>query len=53
MLDPLPIKEKYDVKPQCSVDRAMAARVDATAKKYAASRSAVIRAAFYQALPKA
>ena len=53
MLDPLPIQAKHDVKLQCGVDRAMAARVDATAKKYAASRAAVIRAALNQALPKA
>ena len=55
MPDPLPIqakKEKHDVKLQCGVDRAMAARVDATAKQYAASRAAVIRAALEQALPK-
>ena len=53
MPNPLPIQAKHDVKLQCGVDRAMAARVDATAKKYAASRAAVIRAALDQALPKA
>ena len=53
MPDPLPIQARHDVKLQCAVDRAMAARVDATAKKYAASRAAVIRAALDQALPKA
>ena len=53
MPDPLPIQAKYDVKLQCGVDRAMADRVDATAKKYAASRAGVIRAALEQSLPKA
>ena len=53
MPDPLPIQAKHDVKLQCGVDRALAARVDATAKKYAASRAAVIRAALDQALPRA
>ena len=52
MPDPLPIQAKHDVKLQCGVDRALAARVDATAKQYAASRAAVIRAALDQALPK-
>ena len=53
MPDPLPIQAKHEVKLQCGVDRALAARVDATAKKYAASRAAVIRAALDQALPEA
>ena len=55
MPDPLPIQAKavHDVKLQAGVDRALAARVDATAKKYAASRAAVIRAALDQALPRA
>ena len=53
MPNPLPIQTKHDVKLQCGVDRALAARVDATAKKYAASRAAVIRAALEQSLPKA
>ena len=52
MPDPLPIQAKHDVKLQCGVDRALAARVDATAKQHAASRAAVIRAALDQALPK-
>ena len=53
MPDPLPIQEKRDVKLQCGVDRAMAARVDATAKRYSVPRAVVIRAALDQALPKA
>ena len=55
MPDPLPIQAKavHAVKLQCGVDHALAARVDATAKKYAASRAAVIRAALEQSLPKA
>ena len=54
MPDPLPIQAKavHDVKLQAGVDRALAARVDATAKKYAASRAQVIRAALEQALPQ-
>ena len=55
MADSLPIQAKatHDVKLQCGVDRAMAARVDATAKKYDVPRAAVIRAALDQALPRA
>ena len=55
MPDPLPIQAKavQDVKLQCGVDRAMAARVDATAKKYDEPRAAVIHAALDQALPRA
>ena len=54
MPDPLPIQAKavHDVKLQCGVDRAMAACVDATAKKYDVPRTAVIRAALEQSLPK-
>ena len=55
MPDPLPIQAKRSVKSvklQCDVDRAMAARVDATAKQYDVPRAAVIRAALEQALPK-
>ena len=48
MPDPLPIQAKRSVKLQCDVDRALAARVDAIAKQYAASRAAVIRAAVEQ-----
>ena len=51
MPDLLPIQAKHDVKLQCGVDRALAALVDATAKKYEVSRSAVIRAALQQTLP--
>lgn len=53
MTEPLPIQAKRNVKLQCDVDRAMAARVDATARKYDVPRAAVIRAALEQALPKA
>ncbi|MDC3048404.1 ribbon-helix-helix protein, CopG family [Synechococcus sp. AH-736-A19] len=53
MTEPLPILAKRNVKLQCDVDRAMAARVDATARKYDVPRAAVIRAALEQALPKA
>ena len=53
MPDPLSIQAKHDVKLQCGVDRALAARVDATAKKYAASRAAVIRSCLQQSLPEA
>lgn len=53
MTEPLPIQAKRDVKLQCDVDRAMAARVDATARKYDVPRAVVIRAALEQALPKA
>ena len=55
MPDPLPIQAKavHDVKLQCGVDRAMAACVDATAKKYDVPRAVVIRAALDQALPRA
>ena len=56
MPDPLPIQAKQakrNVKLQCDVDRAMAARVDKTAKQYDVPRAAVIRAALEQALPKA
>ena len=54
MPDPLPIQAKavHDVKLQAGVDRARAARVDATAKKYDVPRAAVIRAALEQSLPK-
>ena len=52
MPDPLPIQAKHEVKLQCGVDRALAARVDATAKQYAASRAAVIRSCLEQSLPK-
>ena len=55
MPDPLPIQAKavHAVKLQRGVDRALAARVDATAKQYDVPRAAVIRAALDQALPKA
>ena len=53
MPDPLPIQAKHEVKLQCGVDRALAARVDATAKQYDVPRAAVIRAALEQSLPKA
>ena len=55
MPDPLPIQAKavHAVKLQCGVDRALAARVDATAKQYAASRAAVIRSCLEQSLPQA
>ena len=53
MPNPLPIQARHDVKLQCGVDRALAARVDATAKKYDVPRAAVIRAALDQALPRA
>lgn len=53
MNDALPIQARHYVKVQCGVDRAMAERVDATAKKYDVPRAAVIRAALEQALPKA
>lgn len=53
MTESLPIQAKRNVKLQCDVDRAMAARVDATARKYDVPRAAVIRAALEQALPKA
>ena len=56
MPDPLPIQAKQakrSVKLQCDVDRAMAARVDATAKQYDVPRAAVIRAALEQSLPQA
>ena len=53
MNDALPIQARHDVKLQCGVDRAMAERVDATAKKYDVPRAAVIRSALDQALPKA
>ena len=54
MPDPLPIQAKavHDVKLQCACDRALAARVDATAKQYDVPRAAVIRAALEQSLPK-
>lgn len=52
MAEPLPIQLKRNVKLQCDVDRAMAARIDATARKYDVSRAAVIRAALEQAFPK-
>ena len=48
MPDPLPIQAKHEVKLQCGVDRALAARVDATAKQYDVPRAAVIRAAGYE-----
>ena len=51
MTDPLPIQAKHDVKLQCGVDRALAARVDATAKKYDVPRAAVIRACLKQTFP--
>ena len=51
MPDPLPIQAKHEVKLQCGVDRALAARVDATAKKYAVPRAEVIRACLKQTLP--
>ena len=53
MPDSLPIQTRHEVKLQVDVDRALAARVDATAKKYDVPRAAVIRAALDQALPKA
>ena len=53
MPNPLPIQAKHEVKLQCGVDRALAAHVDATAKQYASSRAAVIRAVLEQSLPKA
>ena len=53
MLNPLPIKAKRDVKLLCDVDRAIAARVDVTAKQYDVPRAAVIRADLEQSLPKA
>ena len=52
MPDPLPIQAKHEVKLRCRVDRALAARVDATAKQYDVPRAAVIRAALDQALSK-
>ena len=52
MPDPLPIKAKHEVKLQCGVDRALAARVDATAKQYGVPRAEVVRAALEQALPQ-
>ena len=52
MPNPLPIQARHDVKLQCAVDPAMAARVDAIAKKYDVPRAAVIRAALEQSLPK-
>ncbi len=51
MPDPLPIQAKHSVKLQCGVDRALAARIDATAKKYAVPRAEVIRACLKQTLP--
>ena len=53
MPDPLPIQAKavHAVKLQCGVDRALAARIDATAKKYAVPRAEVIRACLKQTLP--
>ena len=51
MSDPLPVQAKRDVKLQCGVDRALAARIDATAKKYAVPRAEVIRACLKQTLP--
>lgn len=50
MPDPLPIQAKHDVKLLCGSDRALAARVDATAKQYDVPRVAVIRAALDQKL---
>ena len=52
MNDALPIQARHDVKLQWGVDRAMAKRVDATAKKYDVPRAAVIRAALEQSQPK-
>ena len=52
MPDPLLIQTRHSVKLQVGVDHALAARVDATPKQYAASRAAVIRVALEQSLPK-
>ena len=46
MPDPLPIQARHDVKRQCAVDRAIAARVDATAKKYDVPRACVPSGSF-------
>ena len=48
---PIQAKAVHAVKLQCGVDRALAARVDATAKKYDVPRAAVIRACLKQTFP--
>ena len=52
MPDPLPIQAKRSVKLQVDVDRAIAARVDATVKQYDVPRAAVIRAALSSHCPR-
>ena len=51
MTEQLPIQAKREVKLQCDVTRAMAARVDAAARRYDVPRAAVIRAALEKTFP--
>ena len=53
MFETLPTPKKRDAKLQVGVDRGLADRVDATAKKYGVPKAALLRHVLDQAFPKA